>query len=162
PSRTRSRQPASRPRRASARWPSTCRPGTPRSWSATAEPARSSSARPTCRNGRRTGRATTPSSAPRTIRGTSRERRAGRAAARRIGLVLDDPGCPVSPEVGAVVRQAVDALRKSGAQLEEGWPPGVVPADQYDAYLYALFATFGFQLKDEQFESLRARAASKD
>ena len=88
--------------------------------------------------------------------------RGSRLTDYRIGFVLDDPRCPVSPEVGAVVRQAVDALRKAGAQLEEGWPPGVVPADQYDAYLYALFATFGFQLKDEQLESLRARAASKE
>ena len=37
-----------------------------------------------------------------------------------------------------------------------------MPADQYDAYLYALFATFGFQLKDEQFETFRARGAGND
>ena len=88
--------------------------------------------------------------------------RGSRLTDYRIGFVLDDPRCPVSPEVGAVVRQAVDAFRKAGAQLEEGWPPGVVPADQYDAYLYALFATFGFQLKDEQFETFRARGAGND
>jgi len=88
--------------------------------------------------------------------------RGSRLTDYRIGFVLDDPRCPVSPEVGGVARQAVDALKKAGARLEEGWPTGVVPADQYDAYLYALFATFGFQLKDEQFETLRARGAGKD
>jgi len=88
--------------------------------------------------------------------------RGSRLTDYRIGFVLDDPRCPVSPEVGGVARQAVDALKKAGARLEEGWPTGVVPAEQYDAYLYALFATFGFQLKDEQFESFRARGAGKD
>ncbi len=88
--------------------------------------------------------------------------RGSRLTDYRIGFVLDDPRCPVSPEVGGVARQAVDALKKAGARLEEGWPTGVVPAEQYDAYLYALFATFGFQLKDEQFETLRARGAGKD
>jgi amidase len=88
--------------------------------------------------------------------------RGSRLSDYRIGFVLDDPRCPVSPEVGPAMRQAVDALGKAGARLEEGWPTGVVAADQYDAYLYLLFATFGFQLRDEDFESVRARGASKD
>lgn len=88
--------------------------------------------------------------------------RGSRLTDYRIGFVLDDRRCPVSPEVGGVVQQAVDALKKAGAHLEEGWPPGVVPSNQYDTYLYLLFATFGFQLQDEQLESYRALAATKD
>jgi amidase len=58
----------------------------------------------------------------------------------RIGFVLDDPLCPVSSEVGAVLAEAITALRKAGARLEEGWPEGVVPSEQYDTYRYLLFS----------------------
>jgi Asp-tRNA(Asn)/Glu-tRNA(Gln) amidotransferase A subunit family amidase len=51
--------------------------------------------------------------------------RAARLADYRIGYVLDDPLCPVSPDVGDTLRTAVEALRKAGATLEEGWPQGM-------------------------------------
>lgn len=58
----------------------------------------------------------------------------------RIGFVLDDPLCPVSAEVGVVLSETIAALRKAGADLKEGWPPGVVPQQQYDTYRYLLFS----------------------
>ncbi len=85
-----------------------------------------------------------------------------RLADYRIGFVLDDPRCPVAPEVVTVNRAAIESLKKSGARLEEGWPAGVVPAEQYDTYLYLLFSVFAFQLKDDQFETMRALGAKKD
>ncbi|HYB40869.1 MAG TPA: amidase [Candidatus Methylomirabilis sp.] len=88
--------------------------------------------------------------------------RASRLSEYRIGFVLDDHRCPVSPEVGTALRDAVDALAKAGAHLDEGWPPGVVPGEQFDTYLYLLYATLGSQLRDEQLETMRALASKKD
>jgi amidase len=56
----------------------------------------------------------------------------------RIGVALDHPLCPVTPEVGAVLSDAVDALAKAGARIVEGWPAGVDPVESG--------RTFGFQL----------------
>src|SRR5262249_26069869 len=56
----------------------------------------------------------------------------------RIGYVLDDPLCPVTAEVGDVLAGAVQALEKAGVRLRQGWPAGVRPAEQYDAW-YTLF-----------------------
>jgi amidase len=42
----------------------------------------------------------------------------------RIGFVLDDPFCPVDSETLRVLGATIDLLRRSGAQLREGWPPG--------------------------------------
>jgi amidase len=57
----------------------------------------------------------------------------------RVGVVLDDPGCPVTEEVGKVLSDAVDALAKAGVPLREGWPDGVDPVVQA--------AAFGFQVE---------------
>ena len=88
--------------------------------------------------------------------------RAARLADYRIGYVLDDPLCPVSPEVGDALRGAVEALRKAGATLEEGWPQGMKPDEQYDAYLTLLFATLAGPLSEDQIEELRKIAAAYD
>jgi amidase len=88
--------------------------------------------------------------------------RGTRLADYRIGYVLDDPRCPVSSDIGDVVAAAVEALRKAGAQLEEGWPKGVTPAAQYDTYLFLLYSVFAFQLRDDRIDELRKQAASQD
>ena len=58
----------------------------------------------------------------------------------RVRYVLDDDFCPVVPEVKEQLQRAVDALRKAGAQVEEGWPEGVDPRKQIEAYLFLLVA----------------------
>ena len=58
----------------------------------------------------------------------------------RIGYMLDDDFCPVLPEVKEQLQSAVDALRKAGAQVEEGWPEGLNPREQLEAYLFLLVA----------------------
>ena len=88
--------------------------------------------------------------------------RAARLADYRIGYVLDDPLCPVSPEVGDTLRTAVEALRKAGATLEEGWPQGMKLQDQYDAYLTILVATLAGPQREDQLEELRKIAAAYD
>jgi Asp-tRNA(Asn)/Glu-tRNA(Gln) amidotransferase A subunit family amidase len=51
--------------------------------------------------------------------------RAARLKDLRIGYVLSDPFCPPASEVAEVLSRAVEAIRKQGARLSEGWPPGV-------------------------------------
>jgi len=88
--------------------------------------------------------------------------RGARLSDYRIGYVLDHPRCPVSPEVGDRLAATIEALRRSGAQLEEGWPPGLNVDEQVDAYLTVLFARFAPPAPPEQLEGLRQLAASPD
>jgi amidase len=80
----------------------------------------------------------------------------------RIGYVLDHPLCPVVPEVKECLQSAIDALRKAGARLEEGWPDGVAPAEQYATYGYLLMASFADNAAEEDAESFRQLAASQE
>lgn len=58
----------------------------------------------------------------------------------RIGYVLDDAFCPVPPEVKDVLGAAIEAIRKAGVEVSEGWPEGVDPQATFDAYLPLLAA----------------------
>jgi amidase len=42
----------------------------------------------------------------------------------RVGYVLDDPYCPVTPETRAVLENAIQQLEKAGVKLKLGWPAG--------------------------------------
>ena len=42
----------------------------------------------------------------------------------RVGYVLDDAYCPVTPETKAALEKAIQALEKAGARLKPGWPAG--------------------------------------
>jgi amidase len=88
--------------------------------------------------------------------------RGARLSDYRIGFALDHAACPVSSEITPVLERAVDALRKAGARLEEGWPPGVDPVAQYETYLDLFWAMFAFQLRDDQVDAARALAARPD
>ena len=80
----------------------------------------------------------------------------------RIGYVLDDPRAPVSPEVGAALAAVVEALRRAGAQLAEGWPPGMNPEEQFDAYYTLLAARFIPPVREDQLAGFRQLAANQD
>jgi amidase len=80
----------------------------------------------------------------------------------RIGYVLDHPRCPVTPEVGDLLSATVDALRKAGARLEEGWPGGVNAAEQFDTYYFLLMALFTPPLRPDQVDDIRRLAQSPD
>jgi amidase len=88
--------------------------------------------------------------------------RATRLRDYRIGYVLDHPRCAVSPEVGEPLAAAVEALRKTGATLEEGWPRGVSVEEQFDTYIFFLMALYTPPPRDEQFDELRRLAAAQD
>jgi amidase len=61
-----------------------------------------------------------------------------------------------------VLAAAVEALRRAGARLEEGWPAGVNVDEQYDAYLTLLYARFTGPVPEERLPALRQLAASQD
>jgi len=65
--------------------------------------------------------------------------RRSRLADFRAGVVLDDPACPVTGEVGKALSDAVDALARAGVRIREGWPEDVDPSAQA--------AAFGFQVE---------------
>jgi len=88
--------------------------------------------------------------------------RGSRLADYRIGFVLDDKLCPVTAEVKEVLASAIEALRKSGVTLEEGWPAGVVPATQYDAFVFLRDSYYGSLLQEDQLEEMRKRAVDQD
>jgi amidase len=88
--------------------------------------------------------------------------RGARLSDYRIGYVLDHPRCPVTPDVGDRLAATVEALRRAGAHLVEGWPPGLNVDEQVDAYLTLLFARFTGPVPPERLESLRQLAASPD
>ena len=68
------------------------------------------------------------------------EPRAKRLSDYRIRYMIDDPFCPVVPEVKDRLAKAVDALRKAGAKVEEGWPEGIDPRQQIETYIFLLMA----------------------
>ena len=88
--------------------------------------------------------------------------RGARLGDYRIGYMLDDPHAPVSSDEAPVLAAAVEALRKAGAKLEEGWPPGVNVEEQYDAYLTLLYARFTPPAREDQLPGLRQLAANQD
>ena len=88
--------------------------------------------------------------------------RGARLGDYRIGYVLDDPRAPVSAEEAPALAPAVEALRRAGARLEEGWPPGVNVEEQYDAYLTLLYARFTPPAREDQLPGLRQLAANQD
>ncbi|MBN2334168.1 amidase [Candidatus Bathyarchaeota archaeon] len=79
----------------------------------------------------------------------------------RIGFVIDEPLCPLSSGVRDVIVDALSKLRGAGAPLDEGWPRGVDPTDQYGVYQYLRFANKAKALKDEDVEETRRRASRK-
>lgn len=80
----------------------------------------------------------------------------------RIGYVLDDKLCPVSSDVRTVLADAVAALRKAGANLAEGWPPGVNPEGEYRNYVFLLDSFFANDISGEKLAEVRARADKQD
>ena len=68
----------------------------------------------------------------------------------RIGYVMDDPFCAVTAEVRDVLTNAIGALRKAGVNLHEGWPAGIDPEAQFDAYYFLLLARFARPATERQ------------
>lgn len=88
----------------------------------------------------------------------------------RVGVVLDDPGCPVSADVAGPLRHAVDALARAGVKIVAGWPEGVDPGRAAEAFAYqtGLYLSYvdpgaeNFGRAREFIGQERARMASRD
>jgi amidase len=66
--------------------------------------------------------------------------RKARLSDYKIGFVIDDPYCPVDSQMKEVLVRAIDALRKKGVTLAEGWPKEVNPTAMHDNYFFLLSA----------------------
>jgi amidase len=77
-----------------------------------------------------------------------------RLADFRVGVVLDHPAAAVTSEVGAVVSDAVDALSTAGAAIVQGWPQGVDPVGQAEAFGFQVGQFLAFHGGDTDFATL--------
>jgi amidase len=80
----------------------------------------------------------------------------------RFRYVFEHPMCPVTAEVKKRLQAAVDALRKAGATLEEGFPAGIDVADQYMTYLRLLAPVILDRAPEEELEKLRNSKPAED
>jgi amidase len=78
----------------------------------------------------------------------------------RVGYVLDDPYCPVTPETKAVLENIIQKLEKAGAKLKPGWPAGFKIEELNRNYRFHLDA-FDFSVEPpEQQEAERKETAA--
>jgi amidase len=78
----------------------------------------------------------------------------------RVGYVLDDPYCPVTPETKAVLENTIRKLEKAGATLKQGWPAGVKIEELNRNYIFHLVAFLFSVETPEQQEAERKEAAA--
>jgi amidase len=76
----------------------------------------------------------------------------------RIGYVLDDLFCPLDASVREVLFGAVEALRKHGVRLSEGWPAGVDPVAQNACFGWLLGAFLSQAVDDREFAAMSEAA----
>lgn len=80
--------------------------------------------------------------------------RHARLADFRVGVVLDHPAAAVTPEVGAALSDAVDALTAAGVTIAEGWPDGVDPVSQGESFGFQVAQFFAFHGGDPDFATV--------
>jgi amidase len=73
----------------------------------------------------------------------------------RIGYIIDDPYCPIIPEIGALLSKTIEDLRKEGAHLEEGWPPAINFNEIFDTYMRLLGAIYSPFIQEEMINAMR-------
>ncbi len=79
----------------------------------------------------------------------------------RVGYVLDDPYCPVTPETKAVLENTIRQLEKAGATLKQGWPAGVKIDELNRNYTFNLLAfMFSVEPREQQEAERKESAAS--
>lgn len=73
----------------------------------------------------------------------------------RVGYVIDDPIAPPTPEVKALLENAIDRLVRAGAKMKPGWPEGLKPAELLANYKFMLGAFFYSTAPPEEQERQR-------
>jgi amidase len=77
----------------------------------------------------------------------------------RVGYVLDDPFAPVASDVGTVYETVLRELSRRGVRLQPGWPEGMDPLGHMPTLSYLLFSLMTIDMKDDDRERARQRAA---
>jgi amidase len=77
----------------------------------------------------------------------------------RIGYLIDDPFCKVDSTVKETLANAIEAMRKKGAQLTEGWPAGVDPHRQFENYFMVLSAIMNEGLPEAVIKGMQEAVA---
>lgn len=77
-----------------------------------------------------------------------------RLADFRVGVVLDHERAPVSSDVIRLLADAVDALGRAGAAVVKGWPAGLDPVQQAEAFGFHRDLFFAFLQPGEPFARL--------
>jgi amidase len=77
-----------------------------------------------------------------------------RLADFRVGVVLDHEDARVSSEVGGLLSDTVDRLGRSGAKVIEGWPAGVDPSEEAEAFGFQVGLFFAQHGESPDFASL--------
>jgi amidase len=97
-------------------------------------------------------------------RWTAPKARKTRLSEYKIGFVIDDPFCPVDSQMKEVLAGAVDAMRKGGVTLTEGWPKGVNPNAMHDNYLFLLSAILNVTLPEAALKQMQeaVKSGTKD
>jgi len=78
----------------------------------------------------------------------------------RVGYVIDDAIAPPTPEVKALLENAIERLGRAGAKMKPGWPEGLKPAELLANYKFMLEAFFYSTAPPEEQE--RERKAFPD
>jgi amidase len=78
----------------------------------------------------------------------------------RVGYVLDDAYCPVTPETKAALEKVIQALEKASAKLKPGWPAGFKINELYENYLFLLDA-FTLSVQPPDVQELVKKAAKE-
>ena len=78
----------------------------------------------------------------------------------RVGYVLDDPYCPVTPETKALLENAIEKLEKAGATLQRGWPAGFRLEELNRNYRFHLDA-FMFSVDPPEQQDAERKAAGE-
>jgi len=79
----------------------------------------------------------------------------------RVGVVLDHDRARVSSDVLAVLSTAVDTIRRAGPTVVEGWPAGIDPVADYEAFGFQVGLFFAFQEPDQDFAPLSVVAGQE-
>ena len=73
----------------------------------------------------------------------------------RVGYVIDDSIAPPTPEVKALLENAIEKLGRAGAKMKPGWPEGFKPAELLANYVFMLEAFLYSTAPPEEQERLR-------
>ena len=81
---------------------------------------------------------------------------------KKIGVWTDDPLCPISAEVSQRLESVSALLRDLGATINTDARPDFDSAQSHDTYQRLLQATMASRIPEQEYESLKAHAATLD